>query len=102
MKITIALSDGSRHDAMLPYDGAAHVTASLDCPHGCPTPVVLGIRHRLSVRGAGIERRAHDTYFASAVALCCGRRIGTLETQISTLFGIQEDEMVLAGPWKVY
>lgn len=102
MQITIALTDGGRHTATLPYDGADLVTANCDCPNGCVRPEAMGIKSRLKIRGTGIERRTHDTYYASAVALCCGKRIGTLETKVSTVFGIQEDEMVLAGPWKVF
>lgn len=101
MKITLALSD-SRHDATLPYDGAAHVTVAVPCPHGCKPRVALGITLHLKVRGVGIERTTYDTHYAPAVAMCCERRIGTLETQMSTVFGIAEDERVLSGAWKVY
>lgn len=102
MKITLVTDSGHRVEAMLPYDGADHVTVSVDCPHGCVRKSCLGIVTRLKVRGLGIDRTSHDTHYARAVALCCGIRIGTLETTFSTVFGIHEDEAVLGGPWKVY
>ena len=102
MKITVVLADGTRHNADLPYDGATHVVASVDCPHGCQRPVVLGIVLKLKIRGTGIDRTTHDTHYAGAVALCCQRRIGTIETKMSTVFGLDEDQRVLGGPWKVF
>jgi hypothetical protein len=64
--------------------------------------VVLGITLKLKISGTGIDRTTHDTYYAPAVAQCCRRRIGTIETRVSTVFGITEDELVLGGPWKVF
>lgn len=102
MKITIVLSDGSRKPAHLPYDGATHVVCSIDCPHGCAPVVVAGIKNLLKISGTGINRTSHDCYFADAVALCCKKRIGTIETKVETIFGIEEDERVMSGPWRVY
>jgi len=101
MKITLVIGD-ARHNAELPYDGATHVTCNADCPHGCIRPSELGLKLRMKVRGNGIQRRTHDTYFARAVALCCDKEIGTLETRVDTIFGIEEDERVTSGPWRVY
>jgi hypothetical protein len=102
LDITIVLDNGIRHTATLPYDGATDVRVSIACPHGCERKVVLGHALPLKVRGTGIEHTSHDTYFAGAIALCCKRRIGTIETRMATIFGIEEDSRVLAGPWKVY
>ena len=106
MKITIVLDDGSRHKAKLPYDGATHLVLDLDCPHGCKRRYVANPnsmeQEPLKVAGSGIKHHNRDTYFADAIALCCKKKIGTIETKVSTVFGIEEDEAVLNGPWRVY
>ena len=64
----------------------------------CPSCKATGAE----VRGQGIERHDHDTYYAQALCLSCGERIGTLETTVSTIFGIEEDRAVLQGRARVY
>ncbi len=99
MKITFIIGGDTREsrarrvDATLPYDGCYHVTVDEPCPsceHESP----------LKLRGRG-EYHSHDTYHATAVALCCGVAVGKLEVKVNTLFGIEEDRAVLNGPWKV-
>jgi len=94
MKITIVLDDGSRHRARLPYDNATHVLCKIACPH-CKTKDPDG---SIKISGTGIKHTTRDTYFADAIATCCMRKIGTIETSVETLFGIDEDERVLNGP----
>jgi hypothetical protein len=98
MKITIVLDNGSRHKARLPHEHASHVEIALLCPNGCS--------HRftpLKISGTGIKHHNHDTYFADAIALCCKRKIGTIEAKVSTIFGIEEDEIINSGRYgRVY
>lgn len=98
MKITMVFSDGSRRAARLPFDRADHVVIDDEaCPHGCEGSLPLRVRGT-----AGSMRHDHDTRYADAIALCCGNRVGWIEAKVSTVFGIEEDERVLAGPWRVY
>lgn len=54
------------------------------------------------VQGQGIERHDHDTYYARAMCMSCGERVGTLETTVSTIFGIEEDRAATQGRARVY
>lgn len=93
MKIALVIGE-RRIDARLPYQGADHVLVDETCPdceHDAPT----------KLRGRD-QRHSHSKYHAIAVALCCGARIGQLEVEVQTVFGIEEDRRVLAGPWRVY
>jgi hypothetical protein len=56
---------------------------------------------RPQIRGAGITHHDHDTYYARAVARCCGAAL-RMETRVDTIFGIDEDERVLRGRPRVY
>jgi hypothetical protein len=90
MKITV---DG--HKAKLPFDGAGHVIVeTLACPQCKLSPV--------KAHGKGITARTHDTYIAEAVTDCCGASVGQMQTKVSTIFGIEEDEAVLHGRPRVY
>jgi len=109
MKITIVLDNGTRHKARLPYEGAHHIELRIaKCPHGCGAicdaldATGAAMPPFIKVAGSGIKHTSRDTYFADAIALCCRRKIGTIETQVDTVFGIEEDERVLNGPWRVY
>ncbi len=95
MKITIVLDDGTRHKANRPHSESTYVTI----PHACPACAKAA---PVRISGTGIEHTSRDTYFAGAVALCCKKWIGTIETKVDTMFGIEEDERVTNGPWKVY
>jgi hypothetical protein len=78
----------------MPYDGAAHVVVDGACPACGAEP--------FGARGLGRRIAAHDTYAADAVATCCGKHVGELRVTLGTIFGLEEDERVLTGPWKVY
>lgn len=54
------------------------------------------------VAGTGQSVESHDTYRADAVCLSCKERVGVLRVQVETIFGVEEDERVQGGPWKVY
>lgn len=84
---------GARHAATVPFAGADHCAIDR-CPRCDVAPCKVG--------GTGITHHNHDTYFAGAVALCCRERIGTIETTVDTLFGIDEDNAVLHGRPRVY
>lgn len=93
MKIIIRLPGGDVLPARLEDGGSAVVVAS------CPSCGADAAR----VRGLGVTHHDHDTYYAAARALCCGETIGTMETRVDTIFGIDEDERVLLrGRCRVY
>jgi hypothetical protein len=77
----------------LSFPGAVAADCSEPCPCGSS-----------SVVGDGIERStAHrDRYIAKGFCAGCRARRGIIYAEVSTLFGVEEDERVLAGPWKVY
>ncbi len=112
MKITIVLDDGSRYVAKLPYEGAPHCEVKLPLAKACDCAKAEArkasargpdVQAELFISGTGIKHQNHDTVFADAIALCCKRKIGTIETKLATLFGIEEDERVMSTPgWKVF
>lgn len=100
MSVTVViLDDGARHPARA-VPGTArrnpYFTIESPCPHGCR------IREPLPVKPGGAMRHDHDTYYADAIALCCLRRVGSMEQRVETMFGIDEDEAVLNGRCRVY
>jgi hypothetical protein len=99
MKITVRV-DGKEHSAKQPHPGATriHVPELRKCP-ACGADAD---EQGLSVSGAGKRIGGHDTYEADAHALCCRKRIGTILVRVSTIFGVEEDERVQGGPWRVY
>jgi hypothetical protein len=54
------------------------------------------------VRGGGVEHHDHDTYYANAHCTKCSKPVGKLTAKVDTLFGIDEDELVLHGRPRVY
>ena len=102
MKITIVLDSGKRCKASLPYDGAHYILIAIACPNGCASHKHPQAMTETKIAGTGIKHHSHDTYFADAIALCCRKKIGTIETKVDTVFGIEEDERVLNGPQRVY
>lgn len=90
MKVTVHV-DGRERAAKPQGD---HVRIECPCPHCKASPLLA--------RGTGIRSHDHDTYYADAVALCCGKPIGRMSTTVSTIFGIEEDERVLNGRARVY
>lgn len=104
MKITVQIGD-THWKAHLPYDGAAHVVVDdyVQCPNcGWRPPTVLGILTGIKVHGRHQRIESRDTYRSEAISICCDQVVGVIRVQMSTIFGIEEDERVLNGPWRVY
>lgn len=104
MKITLTIDDVV-YQARLPYEEAAFVL--VDDIEKCPfcehkNGEVLGVKMKFKVHGRHKRIESHDTYASDAHALCCGKQVGTLRVKMNTVFGVEEDERVLSGPWKVY
>ena len=93
MIITVRGPDWIRK-ARLPYPGAEFVHMKGPCPS-------CGHAGLVRVRGSG-QTTTYDCHLSRAVALCCGQRIGELRVQVSTVFGIEEDQRVLLGRCRVY
>ena len=91
MTVTVIDTDDQRHAATIAESGEF---VTLDrCP-SCRS-------EHPAIRGTGITHHDYDTYYAGAIAACCGARL-RMETQISTVFGIDEDRAVLNGRPRVY
>lgn len=57
----------------------------------------------LRVRGHGRRISTDDrAYEANGVALCCDTFVGTIRADVSTIFGLHEDEAMLYGRPRVY
>ncbi len=91
MKVTVIGADDIRRPARVAESGQFVTIAN--CP-SCRA-------EDAEVRGTGITHHDHDTYYARAVASCCGA-VMRMETKVSTLFGIEEDNAVLNGRPRVY
>jgi hypothetical protein len=92
VKITLTDREGHVMEARLPYPGATYVEIDYPCS-GCGSKAIAG--------GApSIE--SHDTYRAQAACVGCKAACGVLRVQLSTLFGLEEDEAVLHGRPRVY
>lgn len=91
MNVTLTIQHDDVRKAE-PIDQHANVEGA--CPKCKATP--------FSVAGTGKVPESHDTYAAEAVCLACKQRVGVLRAQVDTIFGIEEDERALRGPWKVY
>lgn len=92
MKVTLAHATGTF--ACTPDGAVVDVRGMAACPVCKVAPV--------RARGTGKRIESHDTYAANAVFVCCGAPAGVLRVKVDTIFGIEEDERVLAGPWRVY
>jgi hypothetical protein len=54
------------------------------------------------IAGKGKRIATRDTYEADAFCVGCGEQVGVLRAKVETIFGLEEDEAVLNGRWKVY
>lgn len=93
MKISIKFNDGTRQTATLPYQGCQHVEVDGTCP-SCGTKP-------WKARG-GQPETGYDEYRAQAQCLSCDKIVGTMIVKVSTIFGIEEDDRVLSGRYRVY
>jgi hypothetical protein len=97
VKITVQIG-GVRHPAAPPFPEADHCAVNIACP-------ACGAAAPLKVAGSGrfVDPDArHDTWAAEGYAQCCRANVGLIRMQVSTLFGIEEDEAVLRGRVRVY
>ena len=92
MRVCVIDSDDKRHAAKIAENGQFVTIAR--CPScGTESP---------QIRGIGVTHHDHDTYYARAVAACCDVDM-RMETTVSTIFGIDEDEaMLVHGRARVY
>jgi hypothetical protein len=94
MKIRLHFATEPARNCRQPHKNADHVFVSGACPECNAKP--------FKVRGLGRRIAAHDTYAAYAKTLCCDKRVGELRVTVGSIFGLEEDERVLRGPWRVY
>lgn len=97
MDISIKLKGAPRVPLRLPYDSASYVEADED--EACPLCGVAPLRAR------GCDRameKQHDRIVTDAYCVDCRKPIGRMTVTFSTIFGIEEDERVLSGRWRVY
>lgn len=95
MTITLIAPDGARHAATLPYpDAIAVAVAGLTCP-GCKAPLRVNC-------GAGSTVEDYATESGPARCAGCRVKVGTLEVEHNTMFGIAEDRRIYCGPWRVF
>jgi len=93
MKLTLIM-EGDRTRLKMPKDGAtAILVPKQSCPH---------CKKELTVTGGGKHIKNQDTYAAPAICVACNMYVGELELQVSTLFGLEEDERVLSMGVKIY
>lgn len=96
MKITVEIIGGEKRSAKPQGD---HVVVSGSCPHCEAEPFDA---KPFNVRGKGITKTDRDSYYADGYCLKCDERVGMIRVKVDTIFGVEEDERVLNGPWKVY
>jgi hypothetical protein len=89
MKVKLVVPDRYPIVIPTPPDGAASVSAPIACS-------ACGADAPIEVSGCGITSHDHDTYYADAAHVGCGKVIGRLSAKVETLFGIEEDEAVCA------
>lgn len=96
MKIFLLMRDGSaRRKCTVPFTDADHAVCDGACPHcGTNDFKVAGSNRRIAP-----DDRAYE---ADAGCLACKAYVGTLRLETNTLFGVREDEAVLAGRCRVY
>lgn len=90
--ILLILKDATVHKCI---DKGDYVSADIACPKCSDTPVAL--------RGTDMRPSVDDrAWEANGRCLACKAHIGTIRVETTTLFGVQEDQAVLCGVWKVY
>lgn len=90
MKITLTDQEG-KVTRLKETEGYQAVEAEDPCACGCKM-----------VAGTGREIEGRDTYRAQGLCVQCRAPRGIIRAQVETIFGLEEDERVLAGPWRVY
>jgi hypothetical protein len=87
--------DGKKTRGSEPFEGADHAVIDGACPRCGAAP--------FKVQGTG-RRIAQDdqAYEADGVSVCCSDHVGVLRLEVSTLFGLREDEAVFRSGVKIY
>ena len=93
MKVTL-VTDQARIKVKVAENGEFAESSEHRCPHCMEKP--------LRVRGTGKRISSFDTYSATAICYSCRREIGTLESKMKTLFGLEEDERVFRSGVTIY
>lgn len=93
MKVTVSVK-GKTHSATRPFPKADHVVLTIPCPFCGVEP--------MKARGVGGMVKSHDSYRSDAITTCCGKPLDWIKATFDTIFGLEEDERVLNGPWRVY
>lgn len=95
MQISIEIPNAPTRKAKPPYRDADHVVVDGTCPL-CAADVFKCI--------GKIDEQTHtqDTTTAPALTRCCGQRVGKMLVKFSTIFGVEEDNIVLNGRYRVY
>jgi hypothetical protein len=107
VEITVEI-DGTRHPAKCPYvDAEFVIVEGVCCPHETEAEKKLPEDKRthgelFCVFGTAKHAEEHDTWAARAYCRACKQSVGTIRVKIKTIFGVEEDERVLNGRWRVY
>lgn len=95
LRVTLRLSDGSARKAAPPSPDASYAVVDGACPHCKATP--------FKIQGGGMRPSADDrAWEADGVAVCCSLPVGLIRAETNTIFGVREDQAVLAGRCRVY
>ena len=93
MKITVIEDDGAtRSAAEKKFFSAEYVVCTVAC--ACGSYEVLG-----TGKNPVVTQRDAET---DAKCVDCSKPRGRLRVDFDTIFGIEEDSKVIAGPWKVF
>lgn len=98
MRIVLVLDDGTEVEAV-------EEPSPTSAPFPCACPACKPSKPPSPVRVAGRGKRANldlNAYECDAVCIKCGAKIGLVRAFPSTIFGIDEDQRVLAGRCRVY
>ena len=94
MTVTLTLRDGSTVPIAV-SGGGSTAEAATACPACNVSPFRVG--------GSGSYPAQDDrAYEATAYCLACRERVGVLRAEVSTIFGVREDEAVLHGRARIY
>lgn len=97
MDVTVKIEGQPRIPMKLAHDGCEHVTSrdeTIKCPECAGAP--------LMIHGKGEGARTRDSITQPAYCNYCGEVVGTIRAKFQTIFGIEEDNRVLNGRFKVY
>ena len=94
MKLSLATTDGHVCSIKLPYPNASHGIASGACPSCKQEP--------FTVQGREMGIESHDTYASQGYCAAGGAHVGVIRAKRDTLFGLEEDERIARGPWRIY